>query len=114
MAGTLQVNDRTAWKPAGWIYNNILERIALRLEADDADLANTVFDSLGPMPGYLDLCLEPADRVQLFLRAAEEVCRRAEDAGASAFPDHGFFEPFIGELHHLLQSLHADPRVLRE
>jgi hypothetical protein len=114
MAGTLQVNDRSAWTPAGWIYNNILERIALRLESDDTDLANTVFDELGPMPGYLDLCLEPADRVQLFLRAAEEVCRRAEVAGASAFPDVAFYDPFMSELHQLLQSLHADPRVFRQ
>lgn len=114
MAGTLQVNESSAWTPAGWIFNNVLERIALRLESDDEKLATTVFESLGPMPGHLDLCLTPADRVQLFTRAAEEVCRRAEDAGPAAFADKSFFEPFQRELHHLLQLLHADPRTMRE
>lgn len=110
MAGTLQVNESTAWKPAGWIFNNVLERVALRLETDDEQLSTTVFESLGPLPGHLDLCMLPADRVRLLTRATEEVCRRAEDAGSSAFPDAAFFEPFISELRHLLQLLRSDPR----
>lgn len=114
MAGTLQVNERSVWMPAGWIFNNVLERIALRLESDDEPLATMVFDSLGPLPGHLDLCLESADRVRRFAIAAEEVSRRADDAGATAFPDQAFFEPFQRELRLLLQLLHADPRTLRE
>ena len=110
MAGTLQVNEQSAWTPAGWIFNNVLERVALRLESDDESLSNTVFESLGPLPGHLDLCGMPADRIQLLTRATEEVCRRAEDAGVSAFPDQHFYEPFIRELRTLLQLLHADPR----
>lgn len=114
MAGTLQLNESSIWTPAGWIFNNVLERIALRLESEDEVFATTVFDSLGPLPGHLDLCLEPADRVRRFTKAAEEVGRRAEDAGPSAFPDQAFYEPFQRELRLLLQLLHADPRTLRE
>jgi hypothetical protein len=114
MAGTLQLNERTAWTPPGWIFNNVLERIALRLEGDDEDLANEVFDSLGPAPGHLDLCLLPADRLQLFTRAAEGVCAHAEVTGSSSFADIGFYEPFINQLHDLLRLLRADPRVWKE
>lgn len=114
MAGTLQVNESATWTPAGWIFNNILERIALRIEADDEQLATLVFDSLGPMPGHLDLCLEPADRVRRFTKAAEEVSRRADEAGASAFPDQHFYDNFQRELRLLLQYLHGDPRTMRE
>ena len=111
MAGTLQVNEHSAWTPAGWIFNNILERVALRLEPEDEELANEVFDALGPSPGHLDLCLTSVARMQRFTHAAEEVERRAQDAGASAFPDHSFYTPFIQELQQLLQLLHADPRT---
>lgn len=110
MAGTLQVNDRSAWTPAGWIFNNALERVASRIEADDADLAQIVLDALGPNPGHLDLCRAPTDRMQLITRAAEEVCRRTEAAGPKAFHDADFFELFVRELQQLLQLLHADPR----
>ena len=111
MAGTLQVNEHSAWIPAGWIFNNILERVALRLEPEDEELANEVFDALGPSPGHLDLCLTSVTRMQRFTQAAEEVHRRAQEAGASAFPDESFFMPFIQELQQLLQILHADPRT---
>lgn len=111
MSGTLQVNERAAWTPAGWIFNNVLERVALRLEADDAQLSEHVLDALGPNPGHLDLCSMPADRLQIFTRAAEEVRRRVADTGPKAFHDVAFFEPYMGELQALLQLLHADPRV---
>ena len=114
MAGTLQVNESSAWTPAGWIFNNVLERIALRIEPDDEQLATTVFDALGPLPGHLDLSLAPSDRLQLVTKAAEEVCRRVDQAGDAAFPDPHFYDTFMRELRHLLQLLHADPRTLRE
>ncbi len=110
MAGTLQVNERAAWTPAGWIFNNVLERVAARIENDDAVLAEKVLDALGPSPGHLDLCASPADRLQLIARATEEVRRRAADAGSQAFHDVAFYEPYMAELQTLLQLLNADPR----
>lgn len=110
MAGTLQVNERAAWIPAGWIFNNVLERVAARIENDDPVLAETVLEALGPNPGHLDLCASPADRLQLITHAAEEVRRRAIEAGPKAFHDVAFFEPYMEELQNLLQVLHADPR----
>ena len=114
MAGTLQVNESSTWTPAGWIFNNVLERIALRLESEDEELATTVFDSLGPMPGHLDLSLATADRVRRFTKAAEEVSGRADQAGVSAFADQHFYDNFQRELRLLLQYLHSDPRTLKE
>lgn len=110
MAGTLQVNECAAWTPAGWIFNNVLERVAARLEGDDFELSNTVIEALGPTPGHLDLSLEGAGRLQLFAQAAEGVCRRMEETGAAAFPEASFYEPYMQELRRLLQLLHADPR----
>ena len=106
----LQVNERTAWTPAGWIFNNVLERVALRVESEDPALAETILAALGPDPGHLDLCLAPPDRLQVVTRAAEEVCRKVETMGPSIFPDQSFFSLFMAELHQLLQLLHADPR----
>ena len=114
MAGTLQVNGSSTWTPAGWIFNNVLERIALRLESEDEELATTVFDSLGPMPGHLDLSLATADRVRRFTKATEEVSARADQAGVGAFADQHFYDNFQRELRLLLQYLHADPRTLKE
>ncbi|HTN74514.1 MAG TPA: hypothetical protein VL096_04680 [Pirellulaceae bacterium] len=110
MAGTLQVNERAAWTPAGWIFNNVLERVALRIEADDPQLAEEVLEALGPSPGHLDLSAVPADRLQVITRATEEVNRKAGETGPKAFHDVAFFEPFMSELGSLLQILHADPR----
>jgi hypothetical protein len=110
MAATLQVNERSAWTPAGWIFNNVLERVALRVESEDATLAETIFAALGPNPGHLDLCLAPPDRVQVITHAVEEVCRKVEAAGPAVFPDQTFFTPFMAEMHQLLRLLHADPR----
>jgi hypothetical protein len=114
MAGTLQVNERSAWTPAGWIFNNVLERVALRIEPDDEDFATSVFDALGPMPGHLDLCNTPASQIQLLARATRDVCRRAEEAGPSAFPEGIFFDSFISELRRLQQLLNSDPRAGEE
>lgn len=111
MAGTLQVNERAVWTPAGWIFNNVLERVALRLEVDDVKLSENVLDALGPSPGHLDLCAMPADRLQSFASAVEEVRQRAAATGPKAFHDVAFFEPFMGELQSLQQILNADPRI---
>jgi hypothetical protein len=110
MAGTLQVNERSAWTPAGWIFNNVLERVALRVEGEDPSLAETVLAALGPNPGHLDLCFAPPDRLQAITRATEEVCRKVEASGPSVFPDATFFGPYLEELHQLLRVLRSDPR----
>jgi hypothetical protein len=86
MAGTLQVNELAVWTPTGWIFNNVLERVAVRLAADDPELSETVAESLGPIPAHLDLSTAAAGRLQLFARAAEEVARRARDAGPDRAP----------------------------
>jgi len=45
MAGTLEISDDLCWMPAGWVYDNVLERIAFTLKDKDAALASAVSSS---------------------------------------------------------------------
>ena len=76
----------------------------------DPDLAQSVSDAMGPVPGHLDLSLLTADRFQLFAQATDDVARRIHSAGPAAFPDPSYFDRYTSQLDELLRWLHADPR----
>ena len=76
MAGTLQVNERAVWTPAGWIFNNVLERVALRLEVDDVKLGEHHADR---SPRNREHRIEVERREQYERRPEQNGDRRARD-----------------------------------
>ena len=56
MAGTLEVTEDLCWMPAGWVFDNVLERIADVLYPQDSTLAELLLASRTEANGgYLDL-----------------------------------------------------------
>lgn len=111
MSGTLDINEHSAWMPAGWVFDNALALLVADLKSVDASLADTLLAAKTSVRGYGDLRqLEPA-RFGLLLDAVERVYAQVELKGKEAFHDPMFFDGFMEQLSQFEALLRGDARV---
>jgi hypothetical protein len=114
VAGTLEITEEHCWMPPGWIYDNVMERVAAAVEPDHPALAAELLNARieGGTGGYLDArCWEHA-RLSRFADAVELVHAQYDHDGASAFADPEFYPGFmirLVELREMLRSAVATP-----
>lgn len=106
MAGTLEISEDLCWMPAGWVYDNMLERMALVLNGEDAMLANMLLQSrTDDNGGYCDLRMMDGGQLLRLAKAADDVCLQIEAEGASSFHDPSSYPGFVDQLRQLRQML---------
>lgn len=115
MAGTLEVSDQLCWMPAGWVYDNTLERIASFLEQDDPELAELLLHSrTDDNGGYCDIRMCDWHRLSRLIQAADNAYRRAEGEGANSFYDPSLYQGFMGQFRGLQEILRTRQKELTQ
>jgi hypothetical protein len=95
--------------PAGWVFDNALERIALTAEETNPSLSQTLLNGRTAINGgYLDLRGLPLTEFAVIANAAERAFRVAENAGAGTFHNPAFYPGFIEQFRQLLQMLRTE------
>lgn len=108
MAGTLEISDELCWMPAGWVYDNVLERMASFLKDKDASLAAILLQSrTEENGGYCDLRMSDASRFLKLVQAADDAYAQIESEGASSFHDPASYPGFVDQFRKLREMLHA-------
>ncbi len=110
MSGCIAISASSSWTPAGWIFDNVLEDVAHRLEGVDAQSARLVRDAL---EGFEYLSVSNWTEAQLSYLLQAVIASRAQrlHRGAADFTKPEFFPGFIEQLNRLIGLLEADPRT---
>src|SRR5262249_37711713 len=104
---------QNTWMPAGWIYDNLLERVADHVEGANRPLAELLRNACTHRSvGYLDLRSLDAPSFGTIARALDLVRSQVVADGPQAFHDPQFFEGFVQRLDELIQMVTKDPRVV--
>jgi hypothetical protein len=111
MAGTLVINDKSDWLPAGWVFDNVLEAISAEIRTQDPSLAELLNNSRTTVSqGYLDLRQQPIEIFQRITMGAEQALAKVRLQGSESFADTEFYRGYLTQLECLCRLLHADPR----
>lgn len=110
MAGTLIVNDKSDWLPAGWLYDGVLEYLEGGVSASDPALAQFLRDARTDRGGYCDLRKLEGARFRLLTEAADRAYAAAVSKGGAAVKDQRFSAGYLKHFAALCALLQADPR----
>ena len=108
MAGTLEVTEDLCWMPAGWVFDNVLERMADVLHPQDSALAELLLASrTDANGGYLDLRDMNSETLGLLLETANIAygCLAREGAQGGASPE--FSAGLLAQFQDLCDMLHT-------
>jgi len=106
MAGTLEISDDLCWMPAGWLYDNVLERLASKVKDKDASLASLLLQSrTNENGGYCDLRGCGPDRLLMLIQAADDAYAQVEHNGPSSFHDPSSYPGFLEQFRSLREML---------
>jgi hypothetical protein len=61
MAGTLEITDEYCWMPAGWLFDNVLDRIAAEIESQSSSRAGFSYGRMTGLRVVRPLCLRACD-----------------------------------------------------
>jgi hypothetical protein len=111
MAGTFKINEQVVWMPAGWVFDGILELIAVEIENQDVNLAALLSQARADGAKYGDLRKIGADQFNLLLRSTERAYAKALEAGPSHFHDPRYYAGFSEHFKILVDLLRADSRA---
>src|SRR5262249_37513504 len=101
--------------PAGWVYDNVLQRLAEVVQVTDPALAAALARSTTTKNGgFLDLRSATGATLATLVRAADEVFHQVEKQGSSAFQRPEFYPGFREHLQTLRDMLRARQRALDE
>jgi hypothetical protein len=115
MAGTLVLADDLCWMPAGWVYDQVLERVAGGLQAANPELAGALLRATTEANGgYLDLRAAPATTLAALVRAVDEALLQVEKHGSGAFERPEFYPGFVRQFQALANLLRARQAALAE
>jgi len=106
MAGTLEVTEDLCWMPAGWVFDNVLERIAEVLYPQDAALAELLLASrTDANGGYLDLRDVNLETLGLLLEAANIAYSCLTRAGVQECASPEFYAGLLTQFQALCDML---------
>lgn len=108
MAGTLEISDELCWMPAGWVYDNVLERMASSLKDNDVSLAGILLQSrTDENGGHCDLRMCDASQFLKLVQAADDAYAQVESEGAGSFHDPASYPGFVDQFRRLREMLYA-------
>ena len=106
MAGTLEVTENLCWMPAGWVFDNVLERIAELLHPQNAALAELLLaartDANG---GYLDLRDVSLETLGLLVETANIAYGCLARAGVQECTSQEFYAGLLTQFQALCEML---------
>ena len=106
MSGTLELSDKLCWMPAGWVYDEALERLAAELEAGQPSTSRILRQArTEENGGYLDLRSARTDELVALHRAAEDVYVRLKSEGVARFSAPEFYVGFVSQVLTLKEML---------
>ena len=106
MAGTLQLSKELCWMPAGWVYDNTLERIAERLETSAPELQQRLLASLTEVNGgYLDLQRCDSTALRTLSASLAVVTAKVISSGPNAMHNPSFYDGYVQQLQELYSLL---------
>ena len=111
MSGTLEINEKATWMPAGWIFDRVLELLAEELKSADRALATALLDSRTEVTGYCDLRQLERTKFRLIAEATERAYARFEATGPTAFHDPAFYSGCLKHFRTLRDMLKRDARA---
>ena len=97
------------WGPAGWVFDNVLQRVCSEL-SDDGLVTNLLNARTEGGSGYCDLRELPANRFRALVAAAEKALRIAEDESPAVFAQPEFHPGFVDRFRDLIVMLRSDAR----
>lgn len=112
MAGTLIVNKRMTWMPAGWLYDFVLANASEHVRPEFPVLADVLkAATTDKSVGYLDLSALSSDEVRAILNATRKIAVQVSLDGPSALADPSFYEGLTARIAELVQGLEEDDRI---
>ena len=106
MSGTLIVNANSAWMPAGWVFDLVLDTLAEDLDRVQPDLARKLRHAKTDVSvGFLDLAGLEAKTLSTLHEAVERAHGEFQRRGAASFHNPAFFPGFMAKLEELQQWL---------
>ncbi len=92
MSGSRELPDELCWMPAGWVYDDVLDRLAQELETELPAISHMLLQAKPETNGgYLDLIHISVDELLALERAAERAYERLEMDGPSCFSVPSFY-----------------------
>ena len=115
MSGTLFLPNDQRWSSSGWIYDNVLERMAtILVSKNNPTVADKLLGARTEVNGgYLDFREADTDILRLLLHTATEAYNQFKSEGASSFYMPEFYPGFMCQFDELLATLHALARTDR-
>ncbi len=105
------VSQHSAWMPASWVFDNLLELVAKELQGDDPELADDLLQGRTDVSvGFVDLGELDAKRFQAFQRAVDRAYDREAANGPQGYDSPEYYEGFLERLRDLRKLIAADPR----
>ena len=112
MAGTLEVTEELCWMPAGWVFDTVLERMAVVLHSQEPALAARLLAARREANGgYLDLRDIDLETLVLLLNAAYSAYGSIAGEGAQVCAAPAFSVGLLAQLQPLRDILHAGQKV---
>ena len=108
MAGTLEVTEELCWMPAGWVFDTVLERLAVELRSQNAELAEQLLAARTEANGgYLDLRDMDRETLGLLVKAADIAYGRIKQEGAQGVTAPEFYEGLLQQVQQFRDMLRA-------
>lgn len=108
MAGTFFLPSGKSWSPAGWVYDNVLERMATIVVRKYPTVADTLLEARTEVNGgFLDFRDAGTDTLSLLSNAASEAYEQYKTEGAGSFYRPEFYPGFMEQLDELRVMLHS-------
>jgi len=115
MAGTLEVTEDLCWMPAGWVFDNVLERIADVLYPQDPALAELLLASrTDANGGYLDLRDVNLETLSLLLETANTAYGDFARAGVQEETAPEFYAGLLTQFQDLCSMLRTAQQARME
>jgi hypothetical protein len=106
MAGTLVITDSVCWLAPGWIFDNVLDRVATILDSTNKSLAELLRSArTTESVGYLDIRNASKSDIVALADATNKALEGAIRDGRNAFHDPRFYSGFLRQFQDLQQML---------
>ena len=109
MSGTFFLPSDHRWSSSGWIYDNVLERMAtILVTKNNPTVADKFLEARTEVNGgYLDFREADTDTLRLLLQTATEAYEQFKIEGAGSFYLPEFYPGFMWQFDELLTILQA-------
>lgn len=112
MSGMLEISEKVAWMPAGWVFDGVVELIAAELKPENPSLAAALLQARTDATGYCDIRTLDTTQFRSLLEAVEHTYVRLLEEKTSAFRRTKFHAGFIKQFQELKALLSMDARVV--